>query len=818
MFRKLKFIQCILFFLFLFSGGGSELFCLPVIPASASGHIIARGDKNIPPHEFLDETGKPSGFNADITRAVAKATGLKVKLDYGAWDQVRKQLENGEIDLLTGMFYSKERARLVDFSRPHLIATYAVFVRNGSEIKNFSEIKGHYVLVEKGDFADDYLTGQKIYNNIVRVESPGRALRLLAAGQYDCAVLPRLIGVYFIDHNGLDNLCTVGEPILPRKYCFAVKKGDTKLLASLNEGLSIINNTGEYERIYQKWFGEVERKDKAKAVLKTAFWILTPVFILLILALLWTRSLKHQVFSKTRELVNELGERKKAEESLKESEEKYRLLVNNAAEAIFILQEGKICFANPTFIRLLGVSESELPNMSFSDFASHDKKDLDSEFFPEQLEGEEVQSEYRLELTSKKGQSVWLDLNLAPVTWQDKPATLCMARDITEQKSMEAQLRHSQKMEAIGTLAGGIAHDFNNILGGILGYAELGLLRESQHESNQKELEGVITATKKASRLVQQILTFSRHMSSDLKPLSVNEQVLHSVALLERTIPKMISIELDLAPDIKPVKGDENQLEQMLLNLGGNAKDAMPDGGVLGISTYNKYFSEDHSSLGLSAGDYAVIKVSDTGQGIQPEIMSKIFDPFFTTKEVGKGTGLGLSSVFGVVKGHGGQITCSSQVGKGTVFEIFLPTTKAIIKRQGSDSVFSFSEKESSGATILLVDDEEPLRQVGSQVLTARGFKALTAESGERALEIYKKRFDEIALVVLDVGMPGMGGHQCLAELLAFDPKVKVIIASGYAMRGKGKDTLALGARGYLGKPYGQNELLRKIKEILKET
>jgi PAS domain S-box-containing protein len=521
---------------------------------------------------------------------------------------------------------------------------------------------------------------------------------------------------------------------------------------------------------------------------------------------------------KTRELVNELQERQRAEQSLKESEEKYRLLVDNAAEAIFIVQQGKICFANPTFTRLLGVDPLELPNVYLSEFVSQQDGNLLFSLFSETKEKTNGQAEHLLEFKGRHNQSIWFDLNLADITWQQAPGILCLARDITEQKSMEAQLRHSQKMEAIGTLAGGIAHDFNNILGGILGYAELGLLRESQNHSSRKELLGVVSATKKASKLVRQILTFSRHMASELSPLDVNEQVLHSVNLLERTIPKMISIELDLASDLSPVRGDETQLEQMLLNLGGNAKDAMPDGGILKITTYNQKISADNNRFDLSAGDYVVIKVSDTGQGIEPEAMPKIFDPFFTTKDVGKGTGLGLSSVFGVVKGHGGHITCASQPGRGTEFEIFLPATQELKPENGPDHFFSVGQEEALFATILLVDDEKSLRQVGSQVLSANGYRALTADNGENALEIYKKRFKEIDVVVLDVGMPGMGGHQCLAELLAFDPEAKVIIASGYAMQGKLKNTLDLGAKGYLAKPYSQSELLSKIKEVVLDS
>jgi CheY-like chemotaxis protein len=371
-------------------------------------------------------------------------------------------------------------------------------------------------------------------------------------------------------------------------------------------------------------------------------------------------------------------------------------------------------------------------------------------------------------------------------------------------------------MEAIGTLAGGIAHDFNNILAAILGYAEIALQLGQEGLPNHQELAQVIQATERARNLVKQILTFSRKAEADLRPLDLNQAVRQALNLLGPTLPKMVRIEAHLEPNLELVRADATQMEQVLLNLAGNAADAMPEGGRLLIETQNLFLGEDDCDqhLELKPGRYVMLTVSDTGMGISPQVIEHIYDPFFTTKGVGRGTGLGLSTVFGIVKGHGGELTCYSEPGQGATFKVYLPVPPALDQAVPAEP--APPEPPVRGEeTVLLVDDEAALRDLGRQALEGAGYRVLTAASGEEALAIHQARGAAIDLVVMDLGMPGMGGQRCLREILARDPKAKVVIASGYSANGQVKASLESGAAGYVAKPFRRADLLTTIRDVL---
>lgn len=393
--------------------------------------------------------------------------------------------------------------------------------------------------------------------------------------------------------------------------------------------------------------------------------------------------------------------------------------------------------------------------------------------------------------------------------------SIAFGRDITAQKSLEEQLAQSQKMEAVGTLASGIAHDFNNLLQAITGYAQILLIRKKEEDPDFTNLNAIFQAGERAAQLVRQLLLFSRKLEPERIPVDLNREVEKIGKMLERTIPKMVDIELHLGSRLRSVKADPVQVEQVLLNLGSNAADAMPDGGRLLIETENVMLDEDlfKTYPGTEVGNHILIKVTDTGQGMDPETVEHIFDPFFTTKDIGKGTGLGLASVYGIIKNHGGHITCSSEIGKGTVFKIYLPAVEPMDTHESTDIE---PESQKGGTeTVLIVDDEAHIRDLVSQALDQYGYKILTASSGEEALEIHTLRSKEIDLILMDIGMPGMGGHKCLQEILKKDPSAKVIVASGYSVDGKLKETLEAGASGYIGKPYKIIDLLEKVRTVL---
>ena len=395
--------------------------------------------------------------------------------------------------------------------------------------------------------------------------------------------------------------------------------------------------------------------------------------------------------------------------------------------------------------------------------------------------------------------------------------------DITERKEAEkekerlqTQLMHAQKLEAIGTLAGGISHDFNNILQAIQGYTQMLLLDKSPDDPEFSSLEAIRNTSDRAAQLVKQLLFFSRKAETERKPLNLNKEILHARVILERTIPKMIEIETYLDDDLWTVNADPVQIEQILLNLGINAAQAMPEGGRLIIETHNIVIDDDYvqNHIEASGGKYVSLTVSDTGIGISKETVEHIFEPFFTTKEIGRGTGLGLASVYGIVKSHGGLINCYSEEGQGAVFKVYLP----VMAEAGERAVVSDENQIVVGGTetIMVVDDEEHIRDLATQILERFDYRVLIATSGEEAIEQYLK--DPADLIILDLGMPGMGGHKCLRNLLKINPSIKILIASGYTINGQVKDILKSGAKGFIAKPYQLRDLLAKVRAVLDES
>jgi len=386
-------------------------------------------------------------------------------------------------------------------------------------------------------------------------------------------------------------------------------------------------------------------------------------------------------------------------------------------------------------------------------------------------------------------------------------------KDITERKQLEAQLRQAQKMEAIGQLAAGICHDFNNLLTPMGGFADLLLWKAPEGSQQQKYLRQIKTAAERAADLTGQLLLFTRQARGERRSVQLNSVVEETRDLLERSIPKEITIELDLASGLWMVEADFSQISQVLMNLCLNACDAMPDGGTLTLETRNVTLDEEWARAMLEAqpGRYVRLSVSDTGSGMSPEVQARLFEPFFTTKEVGQGTGLGLSVIYGIVKGHDGFINVYSQEGRGSTFHVYLPTIELVVEEREIEEWDLATGTE----TILVVDDEEMVRALGQAVLELCGYTVLMAEDGLQALEVYRAHRGEIALVVLDVIMPKLGGQECLRRLREMDPQVKVLISTGYTAKGLAQELVAEGALGVVEKPFQIRDFAAAVRAAL---
>ncbi len=515
-------------------------------------------------------------------------------------------------------------------------------------------------------------------------------------------------------------------------------------------------------------------------------------------------------------IYRDISERKRAEEETKKSEEKYRILVENATDAIIILQDDLIRFHNQKTAALTGYSKEELESTRFFQFIHPEDRDAMIQRYNKTLKGERTPAPFSFRAIHKSGAILWEEINSIQILWEDHPAVLCFIRDITGEKKLRDQLQHAQKMEAVGTLAGGIAHDFNNLLQGILGYADLLLFKKEADDPTRRGLEQIRSAAQRAAELTQRLLTFSRKVESKMRPINLNNSVNRIHSLIKRTIPKMIEIKLNLTDRLRTVNADPAQVEQVVMNLVVNAKDAMPEGGVLTITTQNKTLDEKfcRGHLGAVPGEHVLVGISDTGHGMDSETLAHIFEPFYTTKEKGRGTGLGLAMVYGIVANHNGYIECKSKPDRGTSFNMYFPVFNGIAEY--TEEVNSASS-QGGYETILLVDDEEFIRNLGRQMLTGFGYTVLTASDGTEALEIYGKKHRNIDLIILDLTMPGMSGSRCLRELLKINPGAKVIIASGYAENGPEMETITAQTRGFIGKPFKISAILGLIRKVLEE-
>ncbi len=490
--------------------------------------------------------------------------------------------------------------------------------------------------------------------------------------------------------------------------------------------------------------------------------------------------------------------------------------IEQSAESVVITDAQRLIqYTNPAFEKITGYSRDEVIGRHplFLGTDAHEKTYSDT------LEEIIMKGEIwtgRLIGRRKDGEHFHEDATISPV--RDASGNITnfveIGQDVTERIRLEGQLFQAQKMESIGTLAGGIAHDFNNLLTVIQGYSELLLAAADESAPEYADLQAIHLAATRGADLVQSILTFSRRIESQPRPIDLNEEVRHAGKLLNRTLPKMIDIQLDLADDLSLVYADPGQVEQVLLNLAINARDAMPNGGTFRIRTRNGALDEDYCAVSFDAtpGDYVLLTVSDTGHGMERDVVDRIFEPFYSTKKPGQGTGLGLAMVFGIVKGHGGHITCHSEIGVGTEFCIYLPVISQVVTEEET------SQKEgpvSGTETLLLVDDEKLIRDLGTRLLTSVGYKILSAEHGKEALEIYQEIGSEIALVILDLIMPVMGGKECLDALLTINPEVKVLIASGIVAAAESRDLVQNKAKGFVSKPFEKGNLLKAVREIL---
>ncbi len=515
----------------------------------------------------------------------------------------------------------------------------------------------------------------------------------------------------------------------------------------------------------------------------------------------------------------------RALQRVKESEERFRALGENSPDIIYALDtNGLLTYVNPAGESIMGYSKEAIIGKYLVDFVKKEDVGIYIQLFNRIKRNKETISNFKGILLAKDGTEKFFDISGAPNlnAAGEMTGIVGTLKDYTEQHNLETQLQFASKMEELGRLTGGISHDFNNIVQAISGYNQLLMMKKSESDPDWAYLMSISKLTQRATDLIRQLLLFSRKMESKLTPLNFNLEITKFYELMAGTLPKTITLKLDLADDLHIISGDDAQLGQVMMNIMVNANDAMPDGGELTIHTRNITIETPYylDNALIKPGKYVLLRITDTGCGIDNETLPHIFEPFFTTKEAGKGSGIGLSVVYGIIKNHNGYVFCNSEPGKGTNFEFYLPAldltmiegNKAIKPKETEEYLTLARGHE----TILLIDDEPPLLETGCDLLSFLGYDVLTAQSGEDALAVIEREKDRISLVILDLMMPGMGGEKCLAEILKILPTMKVIIASGYTANVKPQELIMEGgAAAFLHKPYRFDDLSRKIREII---
>lgn len=535
-----------------------------------------------------------------------------------------------------------------------------------------------------------------------------------------------------------------------------------------------------------------------------------------------------QLSDAIRQLTQEMKERIRTEISLRESEEKYRLIAENTVDVISVLDMNlQFTYVSPSIMRVRGFRVEEVMSQTLDQIMTPESLEISLQTFEEemQLEASGTADPARIRIMEieqykKDGSTIWLEVSLSILRDNDgnPVGILAVSRDISDRKRAEAeknrleeQLKQAQKLEAIGTLAGGIAHDFNNLLMGIQGNASLMLMDIHSSHPHYERLKQIEQQVASGSDLTRQLLGFARKGRYEVKPTNMNDIIDKTLTMFGRT-KKEISFRRRLRPDLWPVNVDRGQMEQSLMNLYINAWQAMPGGGELSLTTENILLDADHEKFyAVKQKKYVKLSISDTGTGMDENTLKRIFDPFFTTKTMGRGTGLGLAMVYGIIKGHEGIIDVKSQQGKGTTFYIYLPATEKAIAQEKTTSTKILMGTE----TILLVDDEEIVLEVNSQLLSSLGYQVYVAGSGQEAIAVYKEKQKEIALIILDMVMPGFSGGETFDRLRAINPDIRILLSSGYSLEGQARQIMDRGCNDFLQKPFNFEKISFKVREIL---
>ncbi len=758
------------------------------------------------PYSFLGEDGQMQGFSVELSQAIARVMQFRIRVVPGDADATSQNFLDGKADAIQVFYRNAEREAKAEFSQPYLRLWGSIIVRRDDKrIRGISDLAGRRVLVPRNNLGEGFLRERGFRDEIVLVESVEVAVRMLSNGEGDATIATRLTALSLARRVGMDNLEPRGPSLdgYYADYCYAVHKGDLRLLEVFNQGLAAVRSSGEFDRIYDKWFGHIEHKGYSETEILGA--LLVGISVALGVAIVSA--------VRRRRLMVELRGR----------EELYRGVFESAHEAFIVLGPGRSASApmelqqaNAAARRCLGFP-SPLPEAcTLPALLPHDAALCErvaaalANRGPRVFEHEHPAGELRRHLV----------VSITPVGSR----ALLVLTDLTEIKAAqelllrsEQQLQQTQKLEAIGTLAGGVAHDFNNILTGIMGNVELARMDLEDGTDPRTSIDQIMLSAERARQLVRQILTFSRKTEAQRELVDPSTIVAEALRFVRAATPSSITIRHQKADTLPRVEADPTQLHQVIMNLCTNAVHAMAGGnGTLEVT--EEAVSVDPATSGmnvaLESGDYVKLSVRDTGCGMEAEVLQRIFDPFFTTKAPGEGTGLGLSVVHGIVRKHGGAITVYSQPGQGTVFHVYLPAGRVITAAQGNATAAG-GLVLGNGEQILLVDDEPVIVKATRLMLQRLGYEVTGFTTPVEAEESFRSAPERFDLLITDLTMPGISGIDLADRIHKVRPGLPVLLMSGFIGEIDLERIKRHSFAGVVDKPLSLSVLSKRVREAL---
>lgn len=768
------------------------------------------GDPNWLPYEAFDSKGNYIGIVAEHLELINNMTGLKFIMSPSkTWTESTEKAKQGLVDILSETDDSDLKSHL-NFTQPYISNPIIIAMHSRENyVESINHIKDKKIALIK-----DYGYASKIrraYSNIdfITVDDIQDGLIAVSTGKVDALLCTLALCSYTIAELGLNNVKITGKTEFDTKLALGVQKNLPELLSILNKAINKID-LEQKNIILDRW---IKIKFPEKTDYTLVFQISLAAIILILVFSLWVHRLTKEINLR----ITTEKELKSAEEASKLSHQ--RLLLHREHTPVGVIEwntDFEFLDWNPAAERIFGYTKEEVLGHHITKRILPESARPAVDIVWENLLGNKGGTYSLNENTTKDGRTILCEWHNTPLIDQEGKVigVTSLVDDVTERHKNEENLRHTQKMEAIGKLTGGIAHDFNNMLGVILGFSEL--LKNSLDKNTPKQekyCNEILNAAERARKLTSKLLDFSRKDPSTSKITYINNLLLGMQHMLEKTLTHQIKLEFQLGDDLWPVTLDAARLEDAILNICINSMHAMPNGGTLTINTSNTNLtSTDVRQYDIPPGDYILLSISDTGTGMDQEIQQKIFDPFFTTKGV-QGTGLGLSQVYGLIQHSGGKIQVYSEIDQGTRIVIYLPRlneSDASIKETDDQ----YSETLPSGTeSILVVDDEVALLELTQEILTSHGYVVHLAENATEALNILEKT--DIDLMLSDVVMPGINGYQLASEVTKLYPNVKIQIASGFT------DKLNIDLNNEalhqqrLYKPYSSKELLGRIRELL---